>query len=253
MIRAELLKLTTTKLLWILAGSALAWVALNVVLLVLVVPGAAGTFSIDPLLDEDYLGSVIATAGNATAFILVLGIIGMTSEYRHMTITSTFLAQPRRGRVVGAKALTFAVVGAVLGIAAVATSAVLLMLLLIGRDHADVPLARVGTVVLGVMLGMALYAIVGVSLGALIKNQIAATVLALLWVFLAEPLLSFALPAWGKWLPGGALNAAMDVRFDGQLQETDLLPVWGGALLLLAYAAVLAALALATTTRRDIT
>jgi ABC-type transport system involved in multi-copper enzyme maturation permease subunit len=253
MIRAELLKLTTTKLLWILSGSALAWVALNVVLLVYVVPGAAGTFDIDPLLDADYLGSIIATAGSATAFILVLGIIGMTSEYRHMTITSTFLAQPHRGRVVGAKALTFAIVGAVLGIASVVTSTVLLFLLLLGQERADIPMSRIVTVLLGVMLGMALYAIVGVAVGALIKNQIAATVLALLWVFLAEPLLSFALPAWGKWMPGGALNAAMDVRFDGQLQQTDLLPVWGGALLLLGYAAVLSAIALATTTRRDIT
>jgi ABC-type transport system involved in multi-copper enzyme maturation permease subunit len=253
MIRSELLKLTTTKLLWILSGSALAWVSLNVVLLVYVVPGASGAFDIDPLLDEDYLGSIIATAGSATAFILVLGIIGMTSEYRHMTITSTFLAQPHRGRVVGAKALTFAIVGAVLGIASVVTSTVLLFLLLLGQEHADIPVSRIVTVLLGVMLGMALYAIVGVAVGALIKNQIAATVLALLWVFLAEPLLSFALPAWGKWMPGGALNAAMDVRFDGQLQQTDLLPVWGGALLLLAYAAVLSAVALATTTRRDIT
>jgi ABC-type transport system involved in multi-copper enzyme maturation permease subunit len=253
MIRGELLKLTTTKLLWILSGSALAWVCLNVVLLVYLVPGASGAFDIDPLLDEAYLGSIIATAGSATAFILVLGIIGMTSEYRHMTITSTFLAQPHRGRVVGAKALTFAIVGAVLGIASVVTSTVLLFLLLLGQEHADIPVSRVVTVLLGVMLGMALYAIVGVAVGALIKNQIAATVLALLWVFLAEPLLSFALPAWGKWMPGGALNAAMDVRFDGQFQQTDLLPVWGGALLLLAYAAVLSAVALATTTRRDIT
>ena len=111
----------------------------------------------------------------------------------------------------------------------------------------------IGTVLVGVMLGLALYAVVGISIGALIKNQVAAIVIAIIWVLLIEPLVGVFIEGSSKWLPGGALNAAMNVTTQADLTSTDLLPIWGGALLLLAYAVVFATTALFTTVRRDIT
>ncbi len=104
---------------------------------------------------------------------------------------------------------------------------------------------------------MALYAILGVSVGSLITNQVAAILSALVWVLLIEALAGLAFPSAARWLPGGALNAAMDValRSDltGGLTQADPLPAWAGMVVLLAYAAVFAAIASRTTLRRDIT
>ncbi|MDP1876907.1 MAG: ABC transporter permease [Actinomycetota bacterium] len=254
LVRAEWLKASTTKLLWIMVLGALGFTALNVVALILVAPEAsAALLDIDALQSPEYLTSVLASASSASLFVLLLGIIAMTGEYRHMTITSTFLAAPRRGRVVLAKGVTYAVLGAAIAVVSVAWCTLVAFAVLIGREHAPITAGMVGSILFGVALGLAIYAVVGVSVGALIKNQVAAIVIAILWVMLVEPLLSVFVSGIGKWLPGGALNAAMNVTTQADLTAADVLPVWGGAVLLLAYAVVFATVASLTTVRRDIT
>lgn len=254
LVAAEWRKVSTTKLLWIMVLAALAYCALNVTLLILVAPGASTQLAdLDPLQSPDYITSVLASAGNASVFVLLLGIIGMTSEYRHMTITSTFLAAPRRGRVIVAKGLLYAVLGAAIAIVAAAFTTLLTVVLLAGKPHAPVEPGSVLAVAAGVLLGLAIYAVLGVSVGALIKNQVAAIVIAIIFVLLVEPLLSVFVSGIAKWLPGAALNSAMSVTTQQDLTAADLLPVWGGAVVLLAYAVVFGAIASVTTVRRDIT
>jgi hypothetical protein len=70
----------------------------------------------------------------------------------------------------------------------------------------------------------------GVGIGALVPNQVAAVLLPVLWLLLFENLL----PAYGlarlvPWLPGGAASALTRSELPG------LLPMWAGGLLLLAY------------------
>ena len=112
--------------------------------------------------------------------------------------------------------------------------------------------AQVLQVLLGAMLVMVLYGPIGIAVGALVKNQIAAVVGALAFTFIAEQLLIALLPNVGKWTPGGASGAVLQL---GELATTrgDLLPVWGGLLVLVAYAAVLSAIAARLTLRRDLT
>src|SRR3712207_3416774 len=59
---------------------------------------------------EQFEQLVLATGANVTVLFLILGIIGMTQEYRHRTATPTFLTTPRRGRVVVAKLAAYALV-----------------------------------------------------------------------------------------------------------------------------------------------
>jgi ABC-2 type transport system permease protein len=261
LLRSEWRKVVTTKMLWVLALIGIAYSCVNAVTLSLV---ASGLFPGVPmgedgsmLLDPDYITTLLAQVGTAATFVLILGIIAVTGEYRHMTITSTFLSTPRRGRVLTAKMVLYGFLGALIAVVTMAAVTVVLAITLLRLDHAPITASSILTVALGALVGFTLYAVLGVSLGALIRSQIGAIILALVWVLLLEALVGLAFPSVAKWLPGGALNSVMDVSVEadmtGALTAADRLPPWGGVLVLLAYSAVLGALAVRTTLRRDIT
>lgn len=250
LLRAEWLKVTTTRMIVGLTIAALGFTALNVVALILV----SGTSGAPALTDVPTLRTVFASAGSASVIVLVLGIIGMTTEYRHMTITSSLLATPRRGRMLTAKLIVYAALGLLEGLLCTVFAVVLAVAMLPLRDHAPVEWGTVAQIGAGVLLAFAIYGVLGVAVGALIRNQVAAIVAALVWVMLVESLIVAFLPKVGKWLPGGAATAVLQAGtgMPGQT-ETTALPVWGGAVVMLAYAVVFAVLAARTTLRRDIT
>ncbi len=254
MVRSEFRKVTTTKVLLWLTIAAIAFSALNVVLLVFLTPRA---MDIDPelnlLLDPAYVTNILGAAGSSSIFILILGIIGMTSEYRHMTITSTFLATPKRPRVLIAKGITYAILGAALGLIAFITSLAVTLIALMSDEHAPVDIVTALQILGGVVLAFAIYAFVGVSVGALIRNQVAAIVGALVWVLIVEALLTVFVDWIGKWLPGGALNAVLQTTNVTGRGGEDILPTAIGVVVLLGYAVLLGLLASLITLRRDIT
>ncbi len=89
----------------------------------------------------------------------------------------------------------------------------------------------------------------GVGVGALLRNQVAAIVGALIYLFVAEPILR-SVPATAsayKYLPGGTLESITATTVN-----TDLLLRWQGALLLTAYGMVLAIAGWVFAVRRDI-
>ena len=212
---------------------------------------------IDPelnlLLDPAYVTNILGAAGSSSIFILILGIIGMTSEYRHMTITSTFLATPKRPRVLIAKGITYALLGAALGLIAFITSFAVTLIALMSDEHAPVDIVTALQILGGVVLAFAIYAFVGVSVGALIRNQVAAIVGALVWVLIVEALLTVFVDWIGKWLPGGALDAVLQTTNVTGRGGEDILPTAIGVVVLLGYAVLFGLLASLTTLRRDIT
>ncbi len=250
-VRAELLKVTTTKMVLWLSLALAAYTAMNVAALIF----CSGQQGIPPLTEPVILRSVFAAAGSASVIVLVLGILGMTTEYRHQTITSTFLVTPRRGLVLLGKVKAFALIGIVQGIIAVVVAFGLALALLPLKAHAPVPVSSLWEIAGAVLLAFCVYGIVGVCVGALIRNQIAAIIAALVWMILVEPLVVAFLPAVGKWLPGGAVTSVLGASSfaGGQASAATYLPAWGGALLLAGYAVVFGAVAAATTLRRDIT
>jgi ABC-2 type transport system permease protein len=245
-IRAELRKAFTTRMVWALLAVLAAFVALNVVAGVL----ASGLEGAPSLQEEATVRSIWASAGAGGVLVLVLGILAMTTEYRHQTITATFLATPRRGRVVATKMVAYGLIGLLFAFVAAALTATLAPLLLSLRDAATVDSDVIVRIVLGGALATALYGVLGVAFGALVRNQIAAVVIALVWVLLAEALLVALLPAVGKWLPGGAASAMVQAT---AVDGTSLLPAWGGALLMTGYAVGFGVLATLVTVRRDVT
>jgi len=253
-LRAEFRKIITTKIVFWLTAFSLAFTALTVLLSVYLVPTSARVVNSAMLLQvPEYVNSIVAACGNASIFVIIIGIIGMTSEYRHMTITATFLASPRRSPVVLAKAVAYAIVGALVGVLNFCLSLSLTYITLVGKEHAPIEMSQALHTLIGVIIGFALGAIVGVSVGALIRNQVAAVIAALVFLLLVQPLPNAFVEWTTAWLPGGALDSVMNLTYrQGQL-SSGLLPSWGGGLVLLGYAAVLGAIASFTTLKREIT
>jgi ABC-2 type transport system permease protein len=247
LVRAEWTKLFTTRV-WIglLLGACVLVAAFTVFLTAFAGNPEAG---IPPVGTETYEELAFATGANVTVIFLILGIIGMTQEYRHRTATPTFLTTPRRGRVVVAKLLAYAVAAGPLALAVLAVN-VLVVWIHAGARGAAPSLTGDNLVVLASSgVALVIYAIVGVGLGALLRNQVGAIVGGLVYLFVVEPIIR-SIPATAdfyKWLPGGGLEA-LTATFQGP----DLLDRWQGGLLLLGYGLVAAALGTVLTVRRDV-
>lgn len=244
LVGSELLKVRSTRM-WVgLLAGACAFVVLNLVAQAFS-PAAEGFPGIE---SEQGVRNVWSSAGTGSIFALVLGILSMTTEFRFQTLSSTFLATPRRSRVVIAKMAALAGVGLVVGLVCAVITVVVAAPLLVLRDAVPLSSMTIAAILVGSLVATLLYAVVGVAIGSLIPNQIAAIVGALVWILLVESLLVAFLPDVGKWLPGGAANSMLQASATGD----ELLNPWLGALVFMTYAVAFAALAVRTTLHRDV-
>jgi ABC-2 type transport system permease protein len=249
LVRAELLKLRTVALPGWLLLTTLGFVLLSVLATVLTAGLEGAPLERD---DPQLLARAVASASAGNVILLVLGILALTQEFRFGTATPSFLVTPRRGSVLVAKLLGVALAGLVFALVSIVFALGVSWLVIAIRGDALVFDGSVVEVLLGVGLVLALYGPIGVAVGALIRNQIAAVVAALAWTFIAEQLLVALLPEVGKWTPGGATTAVLQLG-DVATTRGDLLPVWGGAVVLVAYAVVLSVVSARLTLRRDLT
>jgi ABC-2 type transport system permease protein len=244
LVRAELGKLRTVRSTWVLA-------ALAVVSCVAWTVAAVALFDTDPAQaaasPEQRLVNIYLMGQQGYLFVLILGALGMTGEYRHQTIGWAFLVSPARGRVLVAKAAAHLLVGLAIGLAGALATAVCAAALLTAAGK-DVFSAQVPLVLLGCVLSTAAYGLLGLAVGALVRNQAAAVAVCFGWFFYAEFLLLWFLPPIGRWLPSGAAKAMVG----WQPGSLDLLPAWAGAALLVGYVVVIAAAARLVTLRRDV-
>jgi hypothetical protein len=244
LVRAEFTKLATTRLIYGLAAAMAAFAVLTVAANILDRQGA-------PPLSADHfpmlLGGPVTLLSGAA---LLLGILGMAGEFRHQTVTQTFLVTPDRGRVVAAKLVAYPLAGITLTLSILAFTAAVATGWLAAKGITPSLLdARLGRVLLGAALAAGLCALVGVGVAALVRNQVAALVGVAVWVLLVEGLLMSLLnipSSLAKWLPSAAA-AALTNPGGAQLSRV------AGALLLAGYALALALIGTRLVVRRDIT
>ena len=103
----------------------------------------------------------------------------------------------------------------------------------------------------GVVAVLAVFGLIGVGLGALVRDQVATVVGLLIYLFVVEPVLTNipALGSWTMYLPGAAANGLTQVAQSG----LEFLDPWKGGIVLAAYGGGFAAVGTWLSMRRDVT
>jgi ABC-2 type transport system permease protein len=238
-VASELLKFRTTRTFWALAGSAVGLVLLIVIL----------TLAIDEnLTAEDDVRSLLSNAGIYGLLTLILGVVAGAGEYRHGTIAWTLLVTPNRLRAVGGSVIACFLGGLAIGLVVSASTAVVALPWLSTRDAVMPSAGDTLQIFLGGILYGALAAALGSAFGALLRNQVAAVVIVLVLIFVVDPVIVGLVEGVGQFTLTG-LGIAMS---GGDSDGTDLLPLGVAALIWALYTALLTALAVIFTSRRDI-
>jgi ABC-2 type transport system permease protein len=177
-------------------------------------------------------------------FAGLVGALAITAEIRYGTIRPTFLVTPRRGPVIAAKLAVSGLAGLGFGLLAEGLMAAMTTAALSARgipnqlDSGDyLQLLAGGTA------AAALWAAIGLGIGALVRNQVGTLVGICAWILLIENLLLFV-PGVARYAP-----AAAGLALAGKPDE---LPVAAGALMLILYAVAASAGGWIATLRRDV-
>jgi ABC-type transport system involved in multi-copper enzyme maturation permease subunit len=265
-LRAEWRKTVSTRMWWLLGLVLAAYmVFLGVVMGFSLttdpssVTGGMGGDSV--VLDGRQIAETVYTLAVSVGYVfpLVIGALSMTGEFRHQTITPTLLAEPRRGRVLAGKLAAGGLLGAMYGVVGTAGAVLGGLPFLVAKSDGthlgdSGVLAELGFSV----LAMAIWCVIGVGLGTLLTNQVAAVVVILAFTQFVEPILRLGLTAIDaladvqKFLPGAAAEALAGSSLYSSAGMVGLLDRGWGALVLLGYAALFAVLGRYLTLRRDV-
>ena len=259
-LRSEWLKLRTTSIPWLLTGIALVITGLFILLDFVnrgsggpEHPGGFGPPTPDVPHTTQQLRDLLGSGVGIYVFALLLGVLIITVEFRHKTVTTSFLTTPHRTRFVGGKLVLAALAGAVLAVIVLAATVLGAGIALSAKGGSfSALLHQVGAVAPGMILVYALFAVLGVGVGSLLTNQVAAIVVSLGWFLILENIIGGIWPGTVKWLPSGAALAASNVSA-GTREQIFLFTWWQGSLLILAYGLVFAAIGSLVLARRDIT
>ena len=238
---SELRKMRSTRTnLGLLAGM------IGLILVFLLAVGLTGTSS--DLADHDHQHRLFSVGTQAALFATLIGVMAITSEFRHGTIRPTFVVTPHRGRVIAAKVISSLLMGLVFGAFAIGLSFGIGYAVLVARgEHLALDTNHVLLLVLGTIAVTALWAALGVGFGATIKNQVFAVIALLVWTGVIDPILGSVVPGLGRYTP---IAASASLTAD---PADYLLSPLGGGLLLIAYVAVFVAAGHLLVARRDVT
>lgn len=207
----ELERTVQTRTVWGVAAAMIAVV-------VLVAVGATHQAAAAPAAVDAATAAAVAsqqtsaTLGSIAAlrvFVVLLGVLVVTTEYSHGDIVWRYLAEPSRAVLMTAKAVAVAAVGAVLGLVALQVGILVIGLHAGGAEGLGLTSTTAAQSVAGSVLGGALAGVMGVGIGAAVRNQTVAVIGTLVAFLVVEPLMTALVPSIGAYLPNGAASAAV--------------------------------------------
>ena len=199
---------------------------------------------------------VFTAGGTAYIVVFVLGVLGITTEFRYQTITPTVLTTPSRWALVTAKMITYALVGALYALVCVIVQVAIALPWLPSKGfHVSLTDQHIPRTLAGVFAVVTLFGIIGLGIGALLKNQIVAVSLGVVFLLIINNLLA-VIPGVKHvypYTPGGGVTSIFTVTGDRSNDGVTLLSGYGGVVVLLLWAFVPAIIGASLTMTRDIT
>jgi len=242
LVRAELRKLTTTKIPW---GFLAVLVVLSAVTAAAVVWGTDADGSKGFVSTAEDQQSLTAFGANAMIIAGLFGAIAVSREYGHGTVVPTFLAAPRRHRAVLAQYTAVLLGGALLGLVGAALTVAGVAAALPTTDYGFLMSAGAVTQVLAASTFMgASGAVLGAGIGAIVRNMGGAVTGAVLLLLVIPPLAVQLAPEAISWVPGALVGVLSGLGGDvAMLTAVLVVVIWG---------AVPAAVGLVLVQRRDV-
>lgn len=236
LIRGEMIKVRTTRT---ALGFALAILALALLWVLLMI--LAGS----PENIPEKRDAINVSALALSIPLLLYGIVAATGEYRHRTLAPAVLIAPDRTRLTIARLIAYVLTALAIGAAIVALALLIGLPLLSSADGPDLAGADLQRMIFGTLISSALSMALGVGIGLLIKNQIAAVIGTLVWIMIGVQLIQLI----DEDLPNYTTPPAT-VSLGGSLDNE---VSWShGLVVMLAWSAVFLILGLLADQRRDI-
>lgn len=272
LVRSEFIKLRTTNAWWLFGLGAFGMLALAFFVNAV---SAHFTLDADPegLSAEDaaafeasrdvvYQAANLYTSGQffGLLFVMLIGIVLITSEFQHQTVTTTFLTTPHRTSVILAKLAVAALTGAGFWLVTTAINIPATMIFLstehVSNHFGDWPITR--SILLN-LLAYLLWGILGVGFGVLIRSQIGATVTAVVLYLVGTLAVGILFTVFANWLNQEwieNLQYGLPSIASGLMVAGRNIPgqpeFWVGAVVLVAWALVTGSIGTLITRTRDV-
>lgn len=264
--RSEVTKQFSTVIWWVLALVLVLYVASTVgglgFVMVAVAEGILPSEAAGMPVPDNLAALLYSFASSlGYVFALLVGTLMATTEFRHKTLTPTFLATPHRGTSLLAKLLVGILIGALYAVVALISAVGPAAGILAGFGQSTA-LDEVDTWALfgRILVSLVLWTLLGVGLGVLVRNQVAAVVGVIAFTMFLEPIVRLAagmvsgVDRFAAYLPGAASDALVGASFYNLATPPGMyaLDWWVGGLVLAVYTLVLVVLGYLFSWRRDV-
>jgi hypothetical protein len=212
LVRSELRKLTTTRMPLAFGAVLLVLAATNGIAVAVGTDMDGSKTFISTGTDQQ---SLIAFAANAMMIAGLFGAIATAREYGHNTAISMFLNTPNRARALRAQLAAIGAGGAVIGVAGAATTAVAVTASLPLTDYGFmISAGGVAQVLAASGWAGAAGAVLGASIGSIVRNTGGAVTGAVLVLVIAPPVIVQLASDASPWVPGTLALVASGVADD---------------------------------------